>query len=169
MNKYIYIYIYIYVCIWFYRYIRFANDCGSQGSILGQVVLKTQKMVVGVSLLNTQHFKVRIKGKWSNPGKGVSPSLHLSVVAVEKGAFGSPSTIVGQLIYILNTYICIYVSVRIHTYIYIYIYIYIYVYFCYIYIYIYMHGYFNILYIYIYIYIYAFLCINIYKYVYIYK
>ena len=25
-------------------------------------------------LLNIQHYKVRIKGKWSNPGKGVVPS-----------------------------------------------------------------------------------------------
>ena len=26
--------------------------------------------------------------KWSNPGKGVTPPLHLGVVAIEKGAFG---------------------------------------------------------------------------------
>ena len=30
--------------------------------------------------------------KWSNPGKAVAPSLHLGVVAIEKEAFGSPST-----------------------------------------------------------------------------
>ena len=29
-------------------------------------------MVLDVSLLNTQHYKVRVK--WSNPGKGVAPS-----------------------------------------------------------------------------------------------
>ena len=30
--------------------------------------------------------------KWSNPEKGVAPSVHLSVVAIEKGTFGSPLT-----------------------------------------------------------------------------
>ena len=35
---------------------------------------KDSKMVLDTSLLNTQHYKVQIKGKWSNPGKGVAPS-----------------------------------------------------------------------------------------------
>ena len=52
----------------------FANGPGDLGSISGRVIPKTQKMVLGVSLLNTQHYKVRIKGKWSIPGKGVAPS-----------------------------------------------------------------------------------------------
>ena len=30
--------------------------------------------------------------KWRNPGNGVTPSPHLGVVAIEKGALGSPST-----------------------------------------------------------------------------
>ena len=30
--------------------------------------------------------------KWKNPGNGVAPSLHPRVVAIEKGAFGSPLT-----------------------------------------------------------------------------
>ena len=60
---YIYIYIYIYV-----RYIGlavrvFANGPGDLGSIPGRVIPKTQKMVLDASLLNTQHYKVRIKGK----------------------------------------------------------------------------------------------------------
>ena len=54
-------------------------------------------MVLDVSLLNTRHYKVRIKGKKKNPGKGVKPALHISVVAIEKGAFWFPSTPVGQL------------------------------------------------------------------------
>ena len=33
------------------------------GTIPGQVIPKTQKMVLDASLLNTQHYKVRIKGK----------------------------------------------------------------------------------------------------------
>ena len=34
---------------------------------------KDSKMVLDDSLLNTQHYKVCIKGKWSNPVKGVAP------------------------------------------------------------------------------------------------
>ena len=64
-------------------------------SIPGRVILKTQKMVHDAPLVNTQHYDVRIKGKWSSPGKGVEPFL--GVVAIEKGAFGSTSTTVGQL------------------------------------------------------------------------
>ena len=33
------------------------------GSILGRVILKTQKMVFDAALLNTQQYTVRIKGK----------------------------------------------------------------------------------------------------------
>ena len=31
-------------------------------------------MVLDASLLNTQHYKVRFKGKWRDPGKDVAPS-----------------------------------------------------------------------------------------------
>ena len=41
----------------------FANSPGDLGSIPSQVMPKTQKMVLDVSLLNTQHYKVRVKGK----------------------------------------------------------------------------------------------------------
>ena len=51
-----------------------ANGPGDVGSILGLVTPKTQKMVLNAFLLNTHHYKVQIKGKWSNPGKGVAPS-----------------------------------------------------------------------------------------------
>ena len=37
--------------------------------------------------------------KWNNPGKGVEPPLHLGVVAIEKVAFGSPSTTVANFTY----------------------------------------------------------------------
>ena len=36
--------------------------------------------------------------KWSNPRKGEAPSLHLGVVAIEKGAFESLSTIVANFL-----------------------------------------------------------------------
>ena len=41
----------------------FTNGPGDLGSIPGRVIPKTQKMVLDASLLNTQHYKVRIKGK----------------------------------------------------------------------------------------------------------
>ena len=40
-----------------------ANDPGDRGSIPGRVIPKTRKMVLDAALLNTQHYKVRIKGK----------------------------------------------------------------------------------------------------------
>ena len=51
---------------------------------------KTQKIVLDAALLNTQNYKV----KWSNAGNGVAPSLNFGVEAIEKDAFGSPSTTV---------------------------------------------------------------------------
>ena len=41
----------------------FANGAGDLGSIPGRLIPKTQKMVIDATLLNTQHYKVRIKGK----------------------------------------------------------------------------------------------------------
>ena len=41
----------------------FAKSPGDMGPILGWVIPKTQKMVLDAALLNTQHYKVRIKGK----------------------------------------------------------------------------------------------------------
>ena len=41
----------------------FANGPGDLGSIPGRVIPKTQKMVLDTALLNTQQYKVRIKGK----------------------------------------------------------------------------------------------------------
>ena len=52
----------------------FANGPGDLSLIPGRVILKTQKMVLNATLLNTQYYKVRFKVKWSNPGKGVTPS-----------------------------------------------------------------------------------------------
>ena len=40
-----------------------ANGLGDQGSIPGRIIPKTQKMVLDTSLLNTQNYKVWIKGK----------------------------------------------------------------------------------------------------------
>ena len=71
----IYIYIYIYSPIYIYIYSSyiymcvcvcvcvFVNEPGDLGSIPGRVIPKTQKMVLDATLLNTQYYKVMIKGK----------------------------------------------------------------------------------------------------------
>ena len=41
----------------------FANGLGDLGSIPGRVIPKTLKMELDTTLLNTQHYKVRFKGK----------------------------------------------------------------------------------------------------------
>ena len=82
----------------------FANGLGNLGSIPGRVIPKTQKMVLDATLLNSQHYKVRIKGKVEQ-SREKSSALHLGVVAIEKGAFGSPSTMVANF-----TYTSIYLS-----------------------------------------------------------
>ena len=58
--------------------------------VQSQVVIpKAQKMVLNASLLNTQHYKVHIKGK---VGQLREKSSTLCEVAIEKGTFKSPST-----------------------------------------------------------------------------
>ena len=59
-------------------------------------------MVLDTSLLNTQKYKVRIVGKveqfWE---RSSAPPLHFGVVAIEKGAFWSPSTMVANYNFML--------------------------------------------------------------------
>ena len=71
----------------------FANGPGDRGSIPGRVIPKTEKTVLDAALLSTQHYKVWIKGKVEQSWELSSAlPLHLGVVAIEKGAFGSPSS-----------------------------------------------------------------------------
>ena len=69
----------------------FINDPEDWSSISGRVIPKTQKIVLNASLLNTQYYEILIKGKWNNPEK-VAHTLHLSVVAIEKGPLKLPTT-----------------------------------------------------------------------------
>ena len=49
---------------------------------------KDSKMVIGASLLDSQHYKVRIKGKVELiQGKELRLPLYIGVVAIEKRAF----------------------------------------------------------------------------------
>ena len=80
----------------------FGNCPGDLCSIPGRVIPRTQKMVLDASFLNIQHYKVRIKGKVEQSReKSSAPPIHLGVVAIEKGGFGSPSTTVANFTYMV--------------------------------------------------------------------
>ena len=75
----------------------FANGPGDLCSNPGLVIPKTLKMVLDTPLLNIQQCKVRIKGKVGQSRESSSALLYtLGVVAIEKGAFWSPSTTVAN-------------------------------------------------------------------------
>ena len=78
----------------------FASDLEDLSSMPGCVIPKTLKMVLDTSLLNTQQYKVRIKGKveQSREGSNAFP-LHIGVIAIQKGAFWSPSITVANFQY----------------------------------------------------------------------
>ena len=82
----------------------FANGPGDLGSIPGRVIPKTLKMVLDTYLLNTQQYKVRIKGKVEKSREKSSSPQHLCVVAIEMGAFWLPSTTVANFTYFTFTY-----------------------------------------------------------------
>ena len=57
-------------------------------SIPGRIIPKTFKMVLDTFLLNTQQYKVRIKGKVEQfRERSNAPPLQLGVVPIEKEAF----------------------------------------------------------------------------------
>ena len=57
----------------------FANGPGDQVSIPGRVIPKTQKIVFDATLLGTQLYKVRIKGRGEQSWEWSSPSLYTTV------------------------------------------------------------------------------------------
>ena len=58
---------------------RFANGPGDLGSIPGRVLPKPLEMVLDTSLLHTQQYKVRIKGKVEQSKEKSSALPHTSV------------------------------------------------------------------------------------------
>ena len=79
-RNYIYIYIYIVIIPDIGLGVRvFANGPG-------RVIPKTKKMVLDASLLNTQHYKIRIKGKVEQSREGVAPSPTLWCSSCRKGS-----------------------------------------------------------------------------------
>ena len=57
----------------------FANGPGDRGSISVRVIPMTLKIVFDDSLLNTQHYKVRFKGKVEQPSERSSTLSYTSV------------------------------------------------------------------------------------------
>ena len=62
-----------------------ARGPGVWSSILSRVIPKTQKMMLGLALLNTQHFKVRIKDKIEQSSE-VMPSPTSQCSSYSKGS-----------------------------------------------------------------------------------
>ena len=75
----------------------FANGLGDLASIPGHVIPKIFKMGLDTSLLNTQQYKVRIKGEVEQSRERSSAPLGL--LAIEMGAFGLPLTTVTNFTY----------------------------------------------------------------------
>ena len=83
----------------------FANSPGDLDSIPGRVRPKTQKMVLDASLLNTQHYKVRIKGKVEQFSEGVAPSPTPWCRSYRKGSL-RVTLDYGHQVYLLFTSFC---------------------------------------------------------------
>ena len=62
-------------------------ETGVQSQVESNQRPKKKKKILDNSLLNTQHYKVRIKSKWSNPGKGVVPFSKPRCSSYWKGKF----------------------------------------------------------------------------------
>ena len=58
----------------------FDNGPGDQGSILGRVILKTQKMIPSATFLYTQLYKVQNKGKGKQSREWSSALLYTPVL-----------------------------------------------------------------------------------------
>ena len=87
-----------------------ANRPGDLGSIPGRVIPKTQKMVLDASLLNTQHYKVRIKGKVEQSRERSSALPYTFVVSYRKGSF-RVTLDYGRLLY-FTYYIMMYFKIQ---------------------------------------------------------
>ena len=86
----------------------FTNGPGDLGSIPGRVIPKTQKTVLDASLLNPQHYKVRIKGKVEQSREGVAPSPTPWCSSYRKGNL-RVTLDYGRQLYFTYIYIYIYI------------------------------------------------------------
>ena len=79
---------------------------------------RLKKMVLDASLLNTQYYKVRIKGKVEQSREGIAPSPTPLCSSYRKGIL-MVTLDYGRQLYLL-IYISIYLSLSLYIYIYIY-------------------------------------------------
>ena len=104
---------YIYICTApLTKLVVFTNGPGAWGSIPGRVIPMTQKMVLDASLLNTQHYKVRIKGKVKQSKEiELCPSPTTWCSSYWKGSLQlwSPTLLICTFVYI---YIYIYIYLK---------------------------------------------------------
>ena len=107
------LYIYIYICSIGIMVRVFANGPVDLGSIPGRGMLKTQKMVLDATLLNTQHYKVRIQGKVDQFRE---KSYALSYTSVSKREpSGHPPQLYLHIYIYIYIYICIYIVIHWQT------------------------------------------------------
>ena len=81
----------------------FANGPGDLSSILGRAIPKTQKMVLDAALLNTQHYKERIKGKVEQSRERGSAPLTSRCSSYRKGSL-RVTLDYGRQLYLLYLY-----------------------------------------------------------------
>ena len=87
---------------------------------------ETQKMALDASLLNTQHYKVRIKGKVEQSWEGVAPSPTPWCSSYRKGSLQVTLDYGRQLYFYLHLYLYMYIYINMNIYLhafYIYIYV----------------------------------------------
>ena len=94
------------------------NDPEDRALVTGREIPNTLKMVFDDFLLNTQHYNVQTKGKWSNSRKGVESSFTSRVLKREP--LSHPWL---QSANLLNLHTHTHTHTHTHIYIYIYIYI----------------------------------------------
>ena len=124
----IYLYNYNSVCVWTHIYVHTSQETRPLTS--GWFILKTQKMVPDMSLLDSQHYKVCIKGKveQSRERSSIPSILQCSSYWKESlwAALDYGCQLYFYLLFYMHIYIYIYVCVCVCVCIYIYIYIWIY-------------------------------------------
>ena len=72
-----------------------AGETGIQSEVDSYQRLKKWYLIPSCLTFSIIRYVTRVK--WSHLGEGVAPPLHLGVVVIEKGGFGSPSTTVTSL------------------------------------------------------------------------
>ena len=109
------IYLYIFRCAYIYISIQWVK-CSPMAL---ETSLHTKDSKNDTSLCNTQHYKVCIKATVEQSGETSSTLPYNSVVAIEKGVSGLPSTTVANFTLVKYMCVCVYVYIYIFICVYI--------------------------------------------------